>query len=115
MSAITFTSLNYTGTPDADDQRAARYIIDQENARRAALDPPGTPLEKTPGSALKANYLHLLMDDVLTNAHLSYIGQANDAANDGFTDAQVDQIKANLKDRLDAGEDPAAIVADTAS
>ena len=114
MSVITFSSLTFTGTPDAEDLRAAKWRIDVENERLATLDPPGTPLNKTPGGTLKTNYLSLLLRDNCQSAHVSYVTQANESANDGFTPGQVEEIKGNLKDRLEAGEDPAAIVTDTA-
>jgi hypothetical protein len=39
MSSITW-SVDFTGTPDEVDLRAAEMIVDEENAWRAAQDPP---------------------------------------------------------------------------
>lgn len=111
MSAITFIQADFTGTPDADDTRAAKWRIDVENDRLA----PGTPLDKTPAATLKTNYLALLTRDNLTNSHADYIRQSNDSANEQFTEEQLQQIKANIKDRLEGGESTASIVTDTAS
>ena len=113
MSAITFTSLTFTGTPDASDTLAAQFMVRLENARRALLDPPGTPLPSATGAQLKTSYLTVLLQ-IVTLAHESYIAQATvDSAR--FTQAQTDQIKFNLNARLDAGETAANIVTDTAS
>lgn len=109
-------SVNFTGTPDAEDQRAARHIIALENARRAALTPPGTPLPTATGADVKASYLAILTG-ILTSAHTSYIAQSvsRDGVAERFTADELDQIRKNLVDRLNAGESKAAIIADTAS
>lgn len=115
-SAITFTALNYTGTPSNDDVMAARYIVGLENKRRAALVPPGTPLLVDTAANLKASYLSMLLE-IVTNAHGSYIEQAKGPAGAqlGFTDAQIEQIRVNLITRLNNGESAASLVTDTAS
>lgn len=121
-SAITFGSLNYTGTPSSDDVLAATFIVRLENEKiaaqnaiLAAQDPPGEPLPlwNTVGAGLKTSYLAILTA-IITNAHASYIQQAT-ADTARFTDAQWAQMKANVNARLNAGETAAAIVADTAS
>lgn len=123
---ITFTNIDFTGTPDSDDRLAANHIvflenkrITTENARRAALSPPEPPLPLLPTSpalALKSSYLGLLKS-MLVAAHLSYIAQAKSA--DGtalrFTEEEQKQIRSNLIARLNAGESPASIIADTAT
>ena len=75
MTAITFTSLDFTGTPDDSDIQAAKMIINQENVRRAALETPETPLPMSTGAELKASYLELVLDKV-TRIHASYAKQA---------------------------------------
>lgn len=115
MSNIVFDTPNFTGTPDDEDNMTAEWIVDTENARRAALDPPGTPLAKTPAATLKASTLEVLRDNNLTGAWANYVKQAAESVNQDFTNAQVEEIRANLKRRIQAGEDPATIVADTAS
>lgn len=109
-------STDFTGPPDADDQLAAKYIVALENKRRAALDPPGTPLPANTGAALKASYL-LLLVEIETRAHQSYIDQAKaiSALQADFTPAQVQTIVANLTERLRNGESAASIVSDTAA
>ena len=70
MSAITF-SVGFSGTPDEFDIAAARFVIDAENARRAAADPPETPLPDGTGAELKASYLGEL-ESAVDNAHANY-------------------------------------------
>jgi hypothetical protein len=106
-------SINFTGTPDADDQRAARHLIRLENERLAQLDPPGTPLPTSTGAELKSSYLTVL-GAVLTSAHFSYIDQSRSLQN-RFTPEQIKTIHTNLVTRLNAGENAEAIVTDTAS
>lgn len=55
MAVIAIT-VNATGTADEEDRSGMEYQIDKENARRAALDPPGTPLPKSTASERKASY-----------------------------------------------------------
>ena len=76
MSAVTFTT-NVVGTPDEQDRRAFRLIVDNENARRAALTPPGTPLPASTAAERKSSYEIVLAQTVLS-AHKSYIDQASD-------------------------------------
>jgi len=111
MSAITFT-IDFTGTPDDEDKLAALYRVRKYNEKQLSLEPPGTTLPTTPPAQLKASYLQLFADTVQT-AHLSYAKQAAEDLNNRFTPAQLQSIKNNLTKRLDAGEDPDAIVTDT--
>lgn len=113
--AVVFT-IDYTGTPDSDDVLAARHIIHLENARRAALTPPGTPLTFANNAQLKASYLSTLLATV-TSAHLSYIQQAKSVQGTAlrFTPAELVAIHANLVTRLNAGESAASLVTDTAA
>ena len=64
---------------DADDFRAAQYIIDIENARRAALDPPETPLPVGTNAEVKASYESMLLE-IIDRAHNSYKKQASEQA-----------------------------------
>lgn len=102
MSAITFTSLTYTGTPNADDVLAAQKLVREENVRRAALDPPGTPLSNV-GAALKASVLVILTQN-LSNWWDSYAQQA-----------RQDRSRFSLNTRLDNGESKSQILTDIAS
>jgi len=56
---ITF-QIDYTGTPDEEDIRAATFAIDKTNEALAAADPPGTPWPKSTNVELKASYLSIL-------------------------------------------------------
>jgi hypothetical protein len=110
---VVFT-LDFTGAPDADDTLAARQIVFIENQRRAALQPPGTPLATNTSAAVKASYLTILLQTV-TSAHLSYIAQSKsrESLSTRFSDTEVQQITQNLVTRLNNGETSAAIIADT--
>lgn len=112
---IAFT-IDYTGTPTADDILAARHIIFLENKRLAALTPPGTPLLFSTPAQLKASYISVLVSTI-TSAHTSYVQQAKSAqgAEVRFTAAELETIRANLVARLNAGESAAALVADSAA
>lgn len=136
MSAITFT-LDFTGTPDADDILAARHIVRQENerralvnvgitaenVRRAAQTPPLDPLPLLPilptatGAQLKASYLGLLIPKNITEAHLDYIKQAKNVVSIAaqMSEAEHQQMAGYLQTRRNAGETWAQIVADMAS
>lgn len=70
-------AVSLTGSPSETDIRAATLIVEQENERRAALDPPGTPLAVTPLGVLSTNYEGLLQG-ILVGAHTSYIQQSNE-------------------------------------
>ena len=93
-----------TSNLDNADRKAVRFIVDAENARRAALDPPETPLLTGSASEYKASYEEILKE-TLERAHASYIDQAGDkelTARDvrtlwrGATDAQRDAAVAAL-------------------
>jgi hypothetical protein len=112
MSAITWSGTTFSGTPDDADKRAAHYLVRQENARRAALDPPGTPLESTPVAALKASVI-TIATQTLDGWWASISDQAL-RSEDGITADDKQQILANIRRRLDSGESIAAIIADTA-
>ena len=56
---------------------AAKFIVDGENEKRAAADPPVDPLPVTPWADLKASYLTVL-GSTLDRAHENYIKQQAD-------------------------------------
>lgn len=58
--------------PDAEDRDAMNDQIDLENARRAALIPPGTPLPKDTAANRKASY-ETILSALDMSAHQSYI------------------------------------------
>jgi hypothetical protein len=93
MSAITF-SIDFTGTPDSTDVEAAKLIIQKENDRRAALDPPEAALPDGTGAELKTSYLSLLAD-IVANAHGSY---ANQAAAEKLKTQSVESLWASATD-----------------
>lgn len=115
-TAITFTAPNYTGTPSSDDVLAANFAIGLEKKGITQFLPPGTPLPTDGGVNLKASYL-LLVTAIITAAHNKYITESKTDTGlfTGFTPSQIEQIKANLLARLNAGESAASIIADTAT
>lgn len=56
---------------------AAKFIVDNENEKRAALDPPEAALPVAPWADLKASYLTVL-SATINNAHVNYIQQQAD-------------------------------------
>lgn len=60
------------------DTATAIYMITEENKRRAALTPPGTPLLLDTAQNQKSSYETILTATLLT-AHLSYVTQAAEA------------------------------------
>jgi hypothetical protein len=107
---------SYTGTPDADDIRAAYHSVALENRRLSELTPPGTPLPTSSVVLLKTSYLGILSQKA-ADFHQLMVEYSKTAAglNQRFTPDQVLQMHANLVARLNAGESAAAIVADTAA
>lgn len=114
-STITFTGLGYSGTAGPDDILAANFAIGLEKKGITQFLPPGTSLP-TDGINLKVSYL-LLATAIITAMHNTYIAQAKTDSGliTQLTQAQIEQIKANLLLRLNAGESAASIVADTAT
>ena len=68
-----------TGTLDTEDRRAMLFIVNQENARRAALTPPGEQLSVADNTAIRTSY-QTAQTSVLVAAHSSYIQQSNIAS-----------------------------------
>lgn len=56
---------------------AAKFIVDNENEKRLAADPPLPVLPVTPWADLKASYLTVLTATI-QSAHLNYIKQQAD-------------------------------------
>lgn len=112
---VVFT-IDYTGTPDSDDVLAARHIVFVENRRRAALVPPGVVLPTGNAAQIKASYLSLLLE-LLTAQHLASIELSKSiiGLSSRFTQAERNQIFANITARLNAGETASAIITDTAA
>lgn len=109
-------SIDFTGSPDADDLLAARHAIFLENRRRSQLVPPGTPLAFATPAQVKTSYLSILTTG-LNARHLDYADAAKNESGvaQRFTLAQVQQMHANLVTRLNAGATAQSIVDDTAA
>lgn len=69
-------SANVTGTLDQADRRAMLYIVELENARRAAATPPGTPLPISTNTEIRTSYA-TVQSALLNSAHLSYVKQSD--------------------------------------
>jgi|DEB0MinimDraft_6_1074348.scaffolds.fasta_scaffold59451_2 hypothetical protein len=72
MASFNVNLVDGSAEKDAD---AANLIVDQENERRAALDPPEAPLPKSNNAELKASY-ETVLSATLLSAHMSYQKQA---------------------------------------
>lgn len=90
--ALTLTA-TVSGTPNEDDFRAARFIVDQENERRAAADPVETSLPDGTNAELRDSY-EVMLGQILDRAHASYIEQSDVAT--------LRDAKALWKDATDA-------------
>lgn len=67
---------NVTGTVGQGDRRAMDAQIAAENARRAALETPGTPLANSTAAERKTSY-EAILNARLAEVHASYVSQAN--------------------------------------
>ena len=72
-------TVNITNASATSDGQAATMIIENENERRAALDPPETPLPLATNQELLASY-ETILAETLAKAHASYITQSADKA-----------------------------------
>ncbi len=75
MSTVVIAS-QVTGIADEEDRRAFRYVVDQENARLAALNPPGTPLPASTVAERRASY-ELILQPKLVDWHRSNISESD--------------------------------------
>lgn len=73
----TQTSTVQLSNLDNEDRRAHKFIVDTENARRAALVPPETPLPSSTAQERK-NSAEILYAQRVNDMHRSYIQQADD-------------------------------------
>lgn len=75
MSTIVI-AVQVTGTADQADRRAMDLEIARENARRAALIPPGTPLPNSTTAEKRASYEICLAPKLVGN-HQANIVESN--------------------------------------
>lgn len=68
--------VQFTGTADEEDRRAFQYVVEQENARRAALTPPGTPLPASTVAERRSSY-ELIATPKVLQWHLSNIRESD--------------------------------------
>jgi len=106
-------TVDYTGTPDSDDVRAAKQSIFDENTRRATLIPPGTILPSGTSPEIKASYVGLLAAQVSATHLRNILIAKTQAVSSRFTDSQLQTIFGNLIDQLNAGATVAAVIAKT--
>lgn len=95
-------SVQAIGAFTPEDRRGMIYVIEKENARRAALDPPGTPLPLSDNIEIRNSY-EVVTTATMQAAHDSYIEQSNVASLrdvrtvwDAATDAQRNAALAAL-------------------
>lgn len=69
-------AVTVTGALDQADKRAMLYIVNAENARRAKLTPPGTPLPIATNAEIRDSY-KIVQGDLLIAAHLDYVKQSD--------------------------------------
>lgn len=72
-----FTGISFANA-DASDLRAAKYIVDLENVRRAAADPPETLLPAANNAEYASSYETMLLV-IVARAHESYKKQQAEA------------------------------------
>ena len=75
MSTIVI-AVQVTGTADQEDRRAMNLEIGRENARRAALIPPGTPLPNSTVAEKRASY-ELCLKPKLDGCHQGNVSDSN--------------------------------------
>ena len=87
MSHSTFTVTVVDLNEGTHGALAAKFIVDKENEKRAAQEPPVDPLPVEPWADLKASYLTVLTATI-QSAHENYIKQQADkqAADDELTE-----------------------------
>ena len=68
-------AVNITNASKESDAQAARYLVDRENDRRAALDPPETPLPTTPAASLLSSW-EIALAQGLAAAHPGHVAMA---------------------------------------
>jgi hypothetical protein len=76
MSTLTLAA--QVQNPDSEDRRAMEWLIDQENLRRIALDPPLATLPKSTAAERKASY-EIILAAELAAIHVNMIARANDS------------------------------------
>jgi len=101
LSAIDFT-VDFTGSPDEFDVRAAKLKIATLNAERAAEEPPLSPLPDGTNAEIKASYNNY-MAGLVDSAHASHIRDAQQATLEEYkvllktaSNAQIASAKADL-------------------
>lgn len=67
--------VSVSGTPNSFDLDAATMVVEQENERRAALDPPEDPLPIGTTVQLRDSYLSIIVQRI-AQVHASYAKQA---------------------------------------
>lgn len=96
-------AVTVTGTLDQEDKRAMLHVVNAENARRAALTPPGATLPISTNAEIRDSY-KIVQGDLLIAAHLSYVKQSDIATLaeirelwDAASDSQRNAAKAALQ------------------
>lgn len=91
----TQTSTVQLANPDNEDRRAYKFVVEAENARRAAATPPETPLPASTNNERKSS-AEIIYAQRVQEMHRSYIKQADDVTKREIIaafDAQPDEAK----------------------
>lgn len=86
-------AVNVTGTPSENDILAATKIVEEENAKRAAEEPPGTPLPYSNLSELASSY-ETVLASIVEKAHTGWAKAAKQEA----LETQVKDLWLNATD-----------------
>ena len=102
MTNLTFNT-SWTGTPNEFDINAAHFLVDLENAKLAAEEPPGTPLPKSNNAQLKSS-VETILNATQLKSWSSYGDQAVAAGYVAGTPEKTNsEVKDLYKNATDAG------------
>lgn len=107
-SDITFSTINFTGTPNEKDIVAAKFRVNEYNAAN------GTSLPTSPGSALKTSYLTVRLA-LLQSEHERDIIRAARQTVEGVAPDKILEINSAIAGRLLDGEAVDDIITDLQS
>ncbi len=98
----TATATVNMATPDNEDRTAFKYVVDVENARRAAANPP-EPLLPNSTALERKNSAELIYAQRMLEVHRSYIQQADTITKQEFLAALANAPEAKRAAALAAG------------
>lgn len=111
---MTWDEPTFSGAVEVADKRNALRQIRFENAKRAAEEPPGTPLPFATNGQI-ASSAQEIARITLQRWWDDGIEKAQSEGFESLTKEEIDALKAAVIDRLDAGEAYADILTDLQS